>query len=235
MSTLAIRQLNSDLQAIAREQLQEEPEKIQESLEALREWIRKSPHLKSRTDDQFLVTFLRGCKFSLERAKQKLDMFYTLRAHIPELSQERDPLTEKNHAVIKLGVGLPMPILESPGSPRLFLIRPGAYDATKFTIQDVMKVSTMINDIMMIEDDNMVIAGQIGVVDLHGVTLQHFIQMQPAFIKRMTMLMQDANPIRQKGIHYINAPKAFEQLFNLFKSFMNEKMKSRVRTKKRVL
>lgn len=28
-------------------------------------------------DDQRLTTFLRGCKFSLEKVKQKLDMYYS--------------------------------------------------------------------------------------------------------------------------------------------------------------
>lgn len=228
MSTLAIRPLSASLQAVAKEQLHEEPERINESVEAFREWIKKSPHLKARTDDQFLVTFLRGCKYSLERAKQKFDMFYTLRTHVPEMMEGRDPHDEKIAAIIKLGVGLPLPLTESPSSPRLMLIRPGAYDAHKFTIQEVMKVSTIVNDILMIEDDNFTIAGQIGVIDLANVTLAHFMQMQPSFVKKMTMFMQDGSPIRQKGIHYINAPKSFEQLFNMFKSFMNEKMQSRV-------
>lgn len=234
MSTPAIRPLNSSLQAVAKAQLNEEPEKIQEFLDALREWIKKSAHIRSRDDDQFLVTFLRGCKYSLERTKQKLDMFYTLRTHIPELIGVRDPLDEKMHEIIKLGVGLPLPVTETPGAPRLMLIRPGAYDAHKFTIQEVMKVSTMVNDILMIEDDNMTVAGQFGVIDLANVTLAHFMQMQPAFVKKMTMMMQDGTPIRQKGIHYINAPSSFETLFNLFKSFMNEKMQSRVRAKHEV-
>ena len=228
MSTLAIRPLSSSLQAIARDELHEEPEKMAENLEAFKEWITKSPHLNSRMDDQFLVTFLRGCKYSLERAKQKLDMFYTLRTHMPEMMVGRDPQDEKIAEIIKLGVGLPLPFAETPGGPKLMLFRPGAYDAQKITIQEVMKVSTMMNDILMIEDDNMIVAGQIGIIDLADVTLAHLIQMQPAFVKKMTMFMQDGSPFRQKGIHYINTPKGFEQLFNLFKSFMNEKMKSRV-------
>lgn len=227
MSSANIRVLNSDLQVIAREQLQEDPSKIQENLEAFREWIRKCPHLKPRTDDQFLIAFLRGCKYSLEKAKQKLDLFYTIRTHIPELIVNRDPLDEKMLAIIKLGIGLPMPV-EHPGAPRLMLMRPGRFDAGKFTMQEIIKVSTMMNDILMVEDDNLTVAGQIAVIDLQGVTLQHLIQMQPSFVKKLTMMMQDSNPVRQKGIHYINAPKSFEHLYNLFKSFMNEKMRSRV-------
>jgi CRAL/TRIO domain len=204
MSTLAIRPLTASLQAVATEQLHEQPERIKDNLEAFREWIKKSPHIKARTDDQFLVTFLRGCKYSLERAKQKLDMFYTLRTHIPEMMESRDPQDEKIAAIIKLGVGLPLPLTESPGSPRVMLFRPGAYDASIYNMPEIMKVSTMVNDILMVEDDNMMVAGQVGVIDLANVTFAHLIQMQPAFIKKMTMLMQEGSPIRQKGIHYIN-------------------------------
>lgn len=191
MSSLAIRPLNTSLEVIAREQLHEEPEKIHENLELLKEWIKKSGHLKTRTDDQFLITFLRGCKYSIEQCKKKIDMFYTLRTHMPEIIYDRDPTDERLHEIIKLGVGLPLPDTESPGSPRIMLMRPGAYDANKFSIQDVMKVSTMVNDILMLEDDNTVVAGQIGIIDLQNVTLAHFIQMQPAIVKKMTMMWQE--------------------------------------------
>lgn len=231
MSTLAIRPICPELQLVAKEQLNEDPEKTQEFVEMFREWIKKSPHLKGRTDDQFLVNFLRGCKFNMERTKQKYDMFYTTRFHFPDMIRGRDPLDEKSLSIIRLGVGLTLPNLEHPGAPRVMLMRIGSYDADKLSIIDVMKVSMMANDILLQEDDNMIIAGQIGILDLKGVTLSHLTQMSPSLVKRMTMMMQEANPIRQKGFHYINAPKAFEQLFNLFKSFMNEKMKARVSIK----
>lgn len=98
-----IRPLNSELQAVAEEELNENNAKIEEALVALREWIDDSPHLKARTDDQFLVAFLRGCKYSLEKTKRKLDMYYTLRTHIPELMLDRDPLDQKLNAILKLG------------------------------------------------------------------------------------------------------------------------------------
>lgn len=51
----------------------------------LQNLIQQQPHLNPRMDDQYLVAFLRGCKYSLERAKSKLDRFYTLRTKYPEL------------------------------------------------------------------------------------------------------------------------------------------------------
>lgn len=107
-------------------------------------------------------------------------------------------------------------------------MRPGSFDANIFTIQEVMKVTTMINDILMRNDDNFVVAGQIGILDLANVTMAHLLQFSPGFIKKMTMMSQEGSPIRQKGFHYINTPKGFEQVFSMFKSFMNPKNQSRV-------
>lgn len=223
-----IRPLDPALQKKAIDELNEDPERIQKDLDTLREWIKKSPHIKSRDDDQFLVTFLRGCKYSLERVKQKFDLYHTLKTHVPELTRNRDPMDDKVLNAIRQGVGLPLPNLESPDGPRYFLIRPGCYDAGKFNIEDLIKVSTMVNDLMMQEDDNYIIAGQIGILDFTGVSLSHFLQFSPTFIKKMTMLQQDAAPIRQKASHFVNMPTIALTVFNLFQSFANEKNKQRV-------
>lgn len=90
--SLQIRELCPALQKVAIEELNEDPAKIPQILEQFREWIRKSPHLRARTDDQFLVSFLRGTKYSLERTKQKFDLYYTIREHSPEFFKNRDPV-----------------------------------------------------------------------------------------------------------------------------------------------
>lgn len=41
-------------------------------------------------------------------------------------------------------------------------------------------------------------------------------------------MTQDANPMRMKSFNYINIPSFFESVFNFFKTFLNEKIKSRV-------
>lgn len=223
-----IRPLDPLLQKRAIEELNEDPEKIQQNLDALREWIKKSPHIKCRDDDQFLVNFMRGCKYSLERVKQKFDLYHTLKTHVPELTKNRDPLDDKVLAAIRQGVGLPLPPLDGPDSPRYFLVRTGCYDPSKFTIQDIMKVSQMIGDLMLVEDDSGIIAGQIGIIDFTGVSLSHFLQFNPTFIKKMTMLQQDAMPVRQKAMHFVNMPAIALSVFNIFQSFSNEKARQRV-------
>lgn len=84
MSQLSVRPINEHLQKIAIEQLNEVPERIGADIAALRTWIQQQPHLRARDDDQFLLSFLRGSKFSLEKTKSKIDKFYTLRTKYPE-------------------------------------------------------------------------------------------------------------------------------------------------------
>lgn len=84
-TTLQLRPLTEALQKKAIDELNENPNRIAEDIQAFKEWISKQPHLRSRTSDQFLVAFLRGCKYSLEKAKKKLDSYYTLRTNFPDL------------------------------------------------------------------------------------------------------------------------------------------------------
>ncbi|XP_037046914.1 retinol-binding protein pinta-like [Bradysia coprophila] len=223
-----VRPLHPSLQKKAIDELNEDPDRIQKDLDAFREWIKKSAHIKSRNDDQFLVNFLRGCKFSLERAKEKFDLHHTMKTHVPELTKNRDPLNQKVLDVIKLGVGIPLPNLESPDGPRYFLIRPGCYDPDLYTAEDIMKVATMVADFMLCTDDNYVVSGQIGILDFTGIRLAHLVKFTPTFIKKMTMLQQDAAPIRQKASHFVNMPSFALTVFNLFQSFANEKNKRRI-------
>jgi hypothetical protein len=98
-----IREISIELARIAQDESNEVPERVQKDIETLRLWIKQTPHLKSRTDDQFLVAFLRGCKYSLEKAKQKLDLFYTVRQLTPEIIKDRDPSLEHIIGMIRQG------------------------------------------------------------------------------------------------------------------------------------
>lgn len=223
-----IRQISPELAKIAKDELNEVPERIDEDIIALRTWLQKQNHLKSRTDDQFLVTFLRGTKYSLERAKEKLDLYHTIRTAVPEITKNRDVSDPQILELLKLGSFLPLPLTDKPDSPVLVMIRPGVYDPKVHSIQNVMKVSSMIGDLIMRDNDQLGIAGQTVILDLANTQMAHFLQFNLTFVKKMTMLGQEGTPLRQKGFHYVNTPSGFELVFNMFKGFMSEKNQSRV-------
>jgi len=97
-----LRPLSTELRRIAETELNEVEERLPADLQALRDWVAKQPHLRARTDDQFLVGFLRGCKFSLEKTKSKLDHFYTIKTLMPELFGRRE-VDEKTLTLCRTG------------------------------------------------------------------------------------------------------------------------------------
>jgi hypothetical protein len=98
-----IRPLCEALTEKAKLELGETPDKIENGLVNIKAWLIHTPHLNSRTDDQFLVAFLRSCKFSVEKVKEKLNMFYTARTCVPGLTANPDPKEPTIEKLIKLG------------------------------------------------------------------------------------------------------------------------------------
>ncbi|CAG9784535.1 unnamed protein product [Diatraea saccharalis] len=82
---MPVRPLPHELLEQARDELNEDHKRLEDGIQHLKEWISKQSYLRARTEDQWLATFLRGCKHSIERAKEKIDMYYSLRATATDL------------------------------------------------------------------------------------------------------------------------------------------------------
>ncbi|XP_077293674.1 retinol-binding protein pinta-like [Arctopsyche grandis] len=225
---MPLRTLSPELAKKAEDEVNEDPQRIEKDLQTIKEWIAKQPHLSARTDDQWLIGFLRGCKYSLEKTKQKLDMFYTVRTAVPELCLPRDPKDPIVQEILSLGTCVPLPKTVKPDDPRVILVRPGLNDPNKINIMDIMAVNQMISYIQLLEDDQSVIAGQLVLLDFSKTKMGHLTQMTPSVVKKMVICGQESMPFREKGSHHIHTLPGIETIFNLFKLFMNEKSRSRI-------
>lgn len=70
------------------------------------------------------------------------------------------------------------------------------------------------------EDDNILISGEIAIVDFKNVTKGHLLQLQPSLVKKLSAMNQEGTPFRPVGIHYLNTPPGFEVVFNIFKNML---------------
>lgn len=104
----------------------------------------------------------------------------------------------------------------------------GAYDPAKYTFFDIMRVSQACNEILMWEDDYAIVNGFVHIADLKNWTKEHFFQMSPSMVKKMTVYSEEAMPLRPKASHAINTPSIFESVFNMMKPMMSEKQVNRV-------
>ncbi|XP_047097950.1 alpha-tocopherol transfer protein-like isoform X1 [Schistocerca piceifrons] len=226
-SPMAYRALPPELEERAKKELNEDPKRRDQDIQHIRDWLSKQPHIRARTDDQWLLTFLRGCKFSLEKTKQKLDMYYTMRTALPEFFTNRDPFSEEMQATMKSGVitMLPGPDLEGRLAT---VVRAGRMTSNRTGAERSFKLNFMSTEVMMLDEDAGVIAGQVAIIDLKDVTLGHATPLTPWFVKRVMTCSQEGYPLRLKGIHYVHAPPSYETVMNLFQAVMKDKLKKRI-------
>jgi hypothetical protein len=222
-----VRKLSDELQKIACEELNEIPDRIESDIANLREWIKQHPHLESREDDQFLISFLRGCKFSLEKAKKKIALYYTARTNTPEFFTDRDPTDRFTQEIINLGLIMPLPVDESKSDPRIILTRLGGCDFSKYSFIDVMKVTYFYSDMAMLHSDVTIVSGNINIVDLRGCGISLVTQITPSLIKKLSSLLEPF-PVRIKAIHLVHPPRGISTAYNMFLSVCHEKLRNRV-------
>ncbi|XP_075166391.1 alpha-tocopherol transfer protein-like [Haematobia irritans] len=223
-----VRPLPPSLQKIATEELHEDPARVADDIQALKTWISQQPHLRARTDDQFLLAFLRGCKYSMEKTKSKIDKYFMLRSKFPELFSLRDIDDPKIREILRLGVLVVLPTPVNETGPRIMLVRNGCYDPEKYNFADMMRVFQALNEILLWEDDYAIVNGFVHIADLKDWSKKHFFQITPGLMKKMTVYSEEAMPLRPKASHMINAPSIFESLFNMVKPMMSEKQLNRM-------
>ncbi|PSN57106.1 hypothetical protein C0J52_01292 [Blattella germanica] len=66
-------------------------ERVKEAVATLDNWLDLQPHLPKEKDDARLERWILRCKNSLEKTKQVLDLYYTLRGMSPDFMTDWDP------------------------------------------------------------------------------------------------------------------------------------------------
>jgi len=218
---------DEDLMEAAKKDLGEDPVRVAQDLEIIKKWIKKSPHLHSiKQDDEFLKMFLRGCKFSLEKTKEKLDFFFTVRGNLPTWFDNWDPRLPEIRNIIKAGIYIPLPGYDKHGR-KVIVMRGGLSDPNTMKKEDEFKASGMLMESALNGDKQAVIRGIVLLQDLEGMTLSHALAVSPAVMKKAMTVWQDAYPSRPKALHFLNMPSAMESVFKMAQGFQNEKMRAR--------
>ncbi|KAL3271402.1 hypothetical protein HHI36_021883 [Cryptolaemus montrouzieri] len=219
-------QPSPELQINIRRELNEDINTRDSDLKHIKEWLLKQPHLPDSWDDARLMTFLRGCNFSLEKCKKKLDMYFTMRAAIPEFFQNRDINRPELRALSKLGQGPPLPGL-TPEGRRVTIMRGLDKNVDTPNIADLMKLALMVGDIRL-EAEQVGVAGDVYILDASVLSAQHFAKITPTIVKKFLVCVQEAYPVKLKEVHVVNATPLVDTVINWVKPFLKEKIRNRI-------
>ncbi|KAF9408470.1 hypothetical protein HW555_011856 [Spodoptera exigua] len=197
-----------------------------QDLATIKDWLKKQPHLPDEWDDRCLMSFLRGCNFSLEKCKKKLDMYFTMRSACPEFFANRDITRPELHDLMKRAQGPTMPGL-TPSGRRVTICRALDKRMDPQNLNDAFKIAMMIGDVRLMEEIEGV-AGDIYILDASVVSPSHLGKLSPSALKKFFICVQEAYPIKLKEVHVVNTTPLVETVYNIIKPFLKEKMRQRI-------
>ncbi|KAJ8938905.1 hypothetical protein NQ318_008658 [Aromia moschata] len=211
----------------AAQYLNETEKSREDGLRQIRKWLNEEKaHLNARLEDKYILPFLRGCKFNLEKTKVKMTNYYTMKKNRPEWFQDRNPELPEIQDLVKLGVFFPLKMRHE--NKLVVIAKAAAHDPKKYTLDDVCKAGKMILDVAALDDERVQIYGVAAVFDLKGLSFSHMLQVTPSIMKHIVHAWQNDH-CKVKQLEFINTPFHVMVLLNLLKSFISDKLKGRVR------
>lgn len=192
------------------------PKKVQELIT----WVKKQPQFPLITELE-AITFYHSNYCQMEETKATIQYYFTYRTQYAEFFANRKILHDDMQVAMKTWLITMLPQSTEEGY-RVIFLRLMDNDPRKFCLNDAMKLLIFVSDAFLSEvgPSN----GFLIVADFEGALLGHLLRVGVRSIKRFLYYLQEAFPVRLKGIHIINVNKVVEALVSMMKPFMKKEL-----------
>lgn len=177
-----------------------------------------------RTDDAFILRFLRHRKFNEDRALKSLENYHRHRKNWKTVFNLVDD-PEKIDNFLSIGSVVPLKERAKDGT-FVSIGRPGFNFGKKDGITQFIAATIMSTE-KLLEDEEMQIYGVTVIEELKHFGIGLSLQMTPVGMQFMN-LMQDALPIRIKSLNVTNESLAYDVIYACIRPFIKEKLRNRL-------
>ncbi|CAH2067256.1 unnamed protein product, partial [Iphiclides podalirius] len=211
---------------IARRELRETPDVVKPAVEDLRRLLEDDKELHVPLHSEaWLVRFLRPCKFYPESAYDLIKRYYAFK--VKNHAQYNGLAPSKEQNIFNQNILTVLPTRDQLGRRVLVLELGKKWKHNKCSLDEVFKGCVLFLEAAMLEPETQ-ICGAVVIFDMDGLSMQQVWQFTPPFAKRIVDWLQESIPLRIKGLYIINQPYIFNMVFQLFKPFLKEKLRSRI-------
>ncbi|XP_022176841.1 alpha-tocopherol transfer protein-like [Myzus persicae] len=221
--------LNIDTLKIAKEELREDEATRDNALGQMRLWLKQNKKIiDSRSDDSFLLRFLRAKKFSLPLAQEALERYLLLRQTFGrQLFNELDIKCPRLEKLLELGYIFVVPKRDKNGR-RIIITRPGVFNPSIWTNAEMCRMHGVTYETLMEDQENQ-IRGFVHYTDAAGMCLQQLTLFTPREAVRIVKNGERTLPMRHKEIYGVNVPLSLKFALDFGMTLVSEKIRSRVK------
>lgn len=200
-------------------------EDLNQCVAILKEYYKSNPHIPEVASDDVLKMTILFNKFSIERAKKKGDMYYTIRSIIPDFFH-RSPLSPEMvlHSKVVYCVPLPKPTADLK---RIIYCKMNPnYDTDFFDCELFM--TSILNVFELIIQCDKCYSFHL-IVDCVGAKLGHLTKFSPMVLKRASVVFEEVYSSRLASFYLVNFPQFFETILNtVIKPAFSPKLRNRI-------
>ncbi|KFB50755.1 AGAP005553-PA-like protein [Anopheles sinensis] len=212
---------------IARKELREDKAIREQSLEQLRDWLQKNGDVENvRTEDLFLLRFLRTKKFSVPMAQQMILKYLNFRKVFTHLIHTLDFMSPSVLKLLEGGYLFPSPIRDKHGR-RVIIGFANHFNPTEHTSSDMARLHFITYETLMEDPENQ-ICGFVHIGDFKGISTAHIACWNPTDFLRIMKWGEQSIPMRNKEVHLVNVPSTVKYIIEAGKSMVSKKMKERL-------
>lgn len=184
----------------------------------LKNWFKNQNHLPQNTPDEYFVVTIHSCYSDIQSSKKTIEAYFRIKTASPQIFAGRS-LDSK--AIQQAHEVAPVVILPKVTEEGYSVVLAWFADRTptKFIVDDILKFMFMVVDVIAL--DNPGTPGIIFLYDVTGFSFKHFFRTPISSGRKYLEYIQDACPIRVKGIHMLNVGAALSTLLNLAKPFIH--------------
>ncbi|CAH1117993.1 unnamed protein product [Phaedon cochleariae] len=221
---LNIDEPSEELLEWAKENINENPDKTDLLISDLRDMIfEKGECIPHRTDDKFLLRFLRARHFIVPKAHRLIVNYFDFRESTPYFENI------DVHHLRKLSktMFLCAPPYTDQCGRRMLILKIGEWDTDEYSIVELFQLIIGIIEIALLEPQ-IQIKGAVLIVDLSDLSLKLTLQMTPTVARHIICVAMTSFPIRLQSIHFINATWLFDMAWSILKSLVTTEVLDRV-------
>ncbi|XP_059622651.1 alpha-tocopherol transfer protein-like [Phlebotomus argentipes] len=195
-----------------------------EDVRNILEWLCRQPHLPNITESE-AIFFLYACYNSIEQTKKTIDNYYTIRTHTVDLFRNRDVCTKEMLDISNVMLFTPL-LNEHPQGYKVMYCRLMDPDVTKYIHVDAVKLYNFVFDHWLWTEGTA--PGHVLIVDMDSASLGHATRMSLSVAKKYLHFLQEAIPVRLKGLHVINTLSFIDKILALVRPFVKKELVSLV-------